>query len=103
MAVGSYLTESADERIWRTLPSEISIARARIAPGAHTIVLQTPSGPQSAQINIAGRYAVVGLRLLHNHLFLQSPLPAPADAPAPSTSASPATLEEPMPATEVHR
>jgi len=27
---GSILTEKADERTWRTLPSEISIARARI-------------------------------------------------------------------------
>jgi hypothetical protein len=28
--IGNYVTESADERTWRTLPSEIAIARARM-------------------------------------------------------------------------
>jgi len=64
---GSILTRKADERTWRTLPSEISIARARIPAGVHTVTLQTPEGVRSARLNLSGRYAVVDLRLLRNH------------------------------------
>ena len=104
MALGSIVTESADERTWRTLPSEIAIARARLAPGAHTITLQTPEGVRSVQLNLVGRHAVVGLRLLHRELFVQSPEAVapgggqrPTDAraaPGQSTDGRPETLEQ---------
>jgi len=71
---GSAVFESADDRTWRTLPSEISIARARLPAGAHTVTLQTPEGTRSAQVNLSGRYAVVDFRLLRHQLFVQSPL-----------------------------
>ena len=71
---GSAVFESADDRTWRTLPSEISIARARLPAGAHTVTLQTPEGVRSAQVNLSGRYAVVDFRLLRHQLFVQSPL-----------------------------
>ncbi|HYN27753.1 MAG TPA: hypothetical protein VES94_05585, partial [Burkholderiales bacterium] len=104
MAIGSIITESADERGWRSLPAQIAIARARIASGEHTITLQTPEGVRSVQLNLAGRYAVVGLRLLRSELFVQSPeAVAPGGgqqstdaraAPAPSTGGRPETLEQ---------
>jgi hypothetical protein len=104
MTIGSVVTESADERTWRTLPSEIAIARGRLAPGRHTITLQTPEGVRSVQLNLAGRYAVVGLRLLRRELFVQSPVTVapgggqqPTDAraaPASSTGGRPETLEQ---------
>jgi hypothetical protein len=104
LAVGSYVTESADERTWRTLPSEIAIARGRVPPGPHNVTLQTAAGPRTVQINVSGRYAVVGLRLLRSQLFLQAPAAGAANglrAPQPpSTSAPPTRLEEPTPATE---
>jgi len=71
---GSAVFESADDRSWRTLPSEISIARARLPAGAHTITLQTPEGVRSAQVNLSGRYAVVDFRLLRHQLFVHAPL-----------------------------
>jgi hypothetical protein len=74
MAIGSIITESADERGWRSLPAQIAIARARIPSGEHTITLQTPEGVRSVQLNLASRYAVVGLRLLRSELFVQSPV-----------------------------
>jgi len=105
--VGSYVTESADERTWRTLPSEIAIARARIAPGSHNITLHTAAGPRNVQVNVSGRYALVGLRLFNNQLFLQAPASAPVQATpgrrAPSTGTGSAALDEPSPATEAHR
>ena len=73
VTIGSVASESADERTWRTLPSEIAIARGRLSPGAHTITLQTPEGVRSVQLNLAGRYAVVGLRMLRRELFVQPP------------------------------
>jgi hypothetical protein len=102
MAIGSVITESADERGWRFLPAQIAIARARIPSGQHTILLQTPEGVRSVQLNLAGRHAVVGLRLLRPGFFVQSPdAVASGDgqtgarpSPAPSTGGSPKTLEQ---------
>ena len=84
LAAGSLVAEKADERTWRTLPSAISIARARLPAGAHTVTLQTPEGVRSARLNLSGRYAVVDLRLLRNQLFVN----------APSTHGAPGTLEQ---------
>jgi hypothetical protein len=102
--IGSIVTESADERGWRSLPAQIAIARARIPSGTRTIMLQTQEGARSVQLNVAGRYAVVGLRLLRRELFVQSTEAiAPGggqqstDAratPAPSTGGRPETLEQ---------
>ena len=72
-AIGSVVTESADERTWRTLPSEIGIARGRLPPGTHTVTLQTPGGMRSVELKLSGRYAVVGLRMLGPQLFVQPP------------------------------
>jgi hypothetical protein len=84
IAAGSLVTEKADERTWRTLPSEISIARARLPAGVHTVTLQTPEGAHSARLNLSGRYAVVDLRLLRNQLFVS----------AFSARGAPGTLEQ---------
>jgi len=70
---GSALLASADDRTWRTLPSEISIARARLPAGMHSVTLHTPQGARTAQIEVSGRYAVIDFRLLRNQLFVQSP------------------------------
>ena len=89
VAAGSIVTENADERTWRTLPSEISIARVRLPVGAHSVTLQAPAGARSAKVELSGRYAVVDLRLLRNRLI----------AIAPSTRGAAGTFEafEPKP------
>jgi hypothetical protein len=104
LSVGAYVTESADERTWRTLPSEIAVARGRLPPGEHTITVQTAAGPRPVRINVSGRHAVVGLRLLNSQLFVQAPVSGaqsaalpPLPPPPPSTPAAPVTLEEPSP------
>jgi hypothetical protein len=74
VTIGSMVTESADDRTWRTLPSEIAIARARLPAGTHSITLQTPQGARSARVQLSGRHAVVDFRLLPYQLFVQSPL-----------------------------
>jgi len=104
MTIGSYVTESADERTWRTLPAEIAIARGRMAPGEHSITLNTTYGPRTVRVNLSGRHAVVGLRLLSSQLFVQAPVvgtQSVALPQRPSTPAVPATFEEPSPAMEI--
>jgi len=73
IAATSVVVEKADERTWRTLPAEISIARARLRPGLHTITLLGADGMRTADVNISGRYAVVDLRLLRGRLFVNAP------------------------------
>jgi hypothetical protein len=74
VTIGSMVMESADDRTWRSLPSEISIARARLPAGTHSITLHTPQGARSARVQLSGRHAVVDFRLLPYKLFVQSPL-----------------------------
>jgi len=78
VSTGAAILEHADERTWRTLPSEISIARARVPRGAHTVTLSTYDGQRNARIDVYGRYAVVDLRLLRHRMFVQAPK-APLD------------------------
>jgi hypothetical protein len=73
VALASAVFQSADDRTWRTLPAQISIARARLPPGVHTIDIQTPLGVQAARVDIAGRYAVIDFRVLSRQLFVQAP------------------------------
>ena len=69
LMIGSVATESADTREWRTLPGSICIARARLARGVHWVVIPTPSGNQTVEINVQGRYAFVALRMLGGALY----------------------------------
>jgi len=83
LMLGSVVTESADERGWRSLPATISIARVKLPPGAHRISLSTWRGDASTEIELRGRYAFVGLRLLGDALYSfgrrpHAPLPAEA-------------------------
>lgn len=73
VSTGAALLEHADDRTWRTLPSEISIARARLPRGVHTITLSTPDGQRDARIDVRGRYAVVDLRLLRHRMYVHAP------------------------------
>jgi uncharacterized protein len=69
VTLGSVLVNSADDRTWRTLPSDISIARARLPAGVHSVTIQTPQGPRTAQVDVKGRHAVIDFWLLGNQLY----------------------------------
>lgn len=73
LGAGAAIMESADDRMWRTLPSEISIARARLPRGVHTVTLPTSDGQRKARISVNGRYAVIDLRLLRHHIYVHAP------------------------------
>ena len=72
-SVTSVVSEKADERTWRTLPAFYSIGRTVIAPGAHTVAIDTPNGRVVKNINVSGSHAVVVLRSLGNSLYLAQP------------------------------
>jgi hypothetical protein len=73
VTLGSVLMSGADDRTWRTLPSDISIARARLPAGVHSVTIQTPQGPRSVQVNVKGRHAVIDFWLLGNQLYGYNP------------------------------
>jgi len=72
LALTAFL-QGADDRTWRTLPGEVSIARARLPPGVHEVSLQTYAGEQVARVDISGRYAVIDFRLLSGRLYVTAP------------------------------
>ena len=71
-ALASFL-QTADDRTWRTLPGEVSIARVRLPPGVHEVSLQTYAGEQTTRIEVSGRYAVIDFRLLSGRLYVNAP------------------------------
>jgi len=70
--VANVVTESADERTWRTLPANISAARAIIPSGSHEIVLPGLSTKQT--IDIKGSHALVVARQVGNQLYWSQPI-----------------------------
>lgn len=83
VAIGSMVTESADERGWRSLPAQIAIARARIPSGEHSIGFGASPGGRDIRFSVSGRYAVVGLRFLGGTTFAILPPALPAGKPGP--------------------
>jgi uncharacterized protein len=75
IGIGIAALNSADDRTWRALPSDVAIARARLPRGEHKITLHTPEGEQSVPLAVSGRYAVVDFRLLRRQVFVSAPKP----------------------------
>ncbi len=98
LAIGSIITESADERGWRSLPAQIAIARARVPVGTHTVGFGASPGGRDISFTVSGRYAVIGLRLLGGNTFAMVPPPAPSGRSGPETSAEPASIPSTSPA-----
>jgi hypothetical protein len=71
--IGAILTEQADERVWRTLPASISVARVSVAPGEHAVAVDAGSGRHEFKVNVQGRHALVCIRLLGSQAYLVSP------------------------------
>jgi uncharacterized protein len=71
--IGTIVTERADERSWRTLPAEISIARASVSPGRHTLEVEMDGSRHSFEVNVEGPYALIAVRLLGGRAYLSAP------------------------------
>ncbi len=68
--IANVITESADERTWRTLPATISIARMTMPSGKHDIAI----GSSKQAIDIQGSHAIVVTRLLGNQAYWSQPV-----------------------------
>lgn len=66
LALFSLLTESADERMWRTLPARVKIWRQQLPYGGHNIKI----GNNFYDINIDSSYTVIPIRVIGNQAYL---------------------------------
>jgi hypothetical protein len=73
LAFGAVALNSADDRTWRALPSDVAIARTRLPAGEHIVRVQTLEGEQAVPIRVSGRHAVVDFRLLRRQVFVSAP------------------------------
>lgn len=73
LAFAAVALNSADDRTWRALPSDVAIARIRLPPGQHQVLLQSLEGEQAVPISVSGRYAVLDFRLLRRQVFVSAP------------------------------
>jgi hypothetical protein len=87
-AVAAVVTESADERAWRTLPADISIARVQLPAGKHVVEI----AGNKREIEVGGRYAIIPLRVVGNTLYFSQPVLQPVAA-QPEVSPEPSATE----------
>ncbi len=64
------ITESADERTWRTLPSTINVARFSLPTGKHEFTI----GSRKQTLEINGSHAVVVARVINNQVYWSQPV-----------------------------
>ena len=88
--IASVASERADERMWRSLPSQLAIGRAILPQGKYTLTIATPTGPQSSELVIGGKHAIIPLRTSAGALYLTQP-----NVPAPVTMAATEPVEPP--------
>jgi len=100
-SLASLVTESADERGWRTLPRRIMAARLTLPSGPHSAEIATPAGVKRITFEVSGKQAIIPLRLMGNEVFAMRPLAslpaAVAAAPVQPVLTPPATTQ-PAPA-----
>lgn len=65
MSVAAVLTESADERMWRTLPSNIKLHRQNLSYGEHSITV----GGKLVKIAVNDDYTVIPIRVVGNNVY----------------------------------
>ncbi|AAZ98469.1 conserved hypothetical protein [Thiobacillus denitrificans ATCC 25259] len=70
VTIATVATESADERVWRTLPSHISLGRAMLPVGEHTLTVPTKQGEQQIRFVVAGKHAVVPVRVVGGNVYV---------------------------------
>jgi hypothetical protein len=110
-SLGSALTEQADDRLWRMLPSRVYVARGYLPPGEHSVSINGQT--LNVTIPIDGQYALVPLRFYENSTLLGNvgmfgklptvaiappPEPVPAKATTIVTTGKPATKAPVKPA-----
>ncbi|WP_296260854.1 MULTISPECIES: COG3014 family protein [unclassified Pseudomonas] len=73
LGIASAVTEGADTRTWRTLPDNTLVARLRLKPGEHQVVLPSSLGGTHVQLKIDRPYQVVTLRAIGSQVYASGP------------------------------
>jgi len=98
VSIAAVATESADERAWRTLPADISIARVQLPVGKHTVEI----AGKKLEVEVDGRYLIFPIRLVGPTAYAAQPVvqkqaylpePAAAKAEQPATSGTQSTVK----------
>ena len=92
------ITESADERTWRTLPSTINVARFSLPRGKHEFIL----GSRKQTLDINGSHAVIVARVINNQVYWSQPVYT-AKMPANNTLPVPQIEKNMTPAKNVEK
>jgi hypothetical protein len=72
LLIGGLIMEGADERTWRTLPSTISIGRARFSEGTYKLLADSPFGKVEQEVKISGKSKIILVRQIGNTVSIQS-------------------------------
>lgn len=81
-AVAVAVTEQADERVWRSLPSQVAIARASLPHGKHTLSIPSAFANKTFDLEVGGRYMLVPLRVVNGGVYFTQPALKPTIAVA---------------------
>lgn len=77
LMIGGLVMEGADERSWRTLPSNVSVARLSLPHGTHQFTIKTPLGDRTGSVDISGQSVVVDVRLIGDSIYIAQSAPVP--------------------------
>lgn len=101
-SITAVATENADERIWRSLPDNFSVSRVSLPAGPHQIVIDSPAGPITKEVQLSGRHAVVTLRSIGSSVFVtQTPYTPSAPAPVVAVNQTRPILDAERPGSKV--
>nr|MCU0870611.1 hypothetical protein [Burkholderiales bacterium] len=84
LQIGGAVLESADERGWRSLPAQVTVARGRLPRGEHKVDIRTDAGTAQFDVALNAAHAIVCVRLFRGRAYL-----TPIGAPGQSTPATP--------------
>jgi hypothetical protein len=70
LMIGGFVVEGADERMWRLLPSNISVGRTILPKGNAKLRIPVNSGFLDKEVNISSRFTVLNIRELGGNIYI---------------------------------
>lgn len=77
LIIGGFVVESADERIWRTLPNNMLVARLALDEGSHEVIIKNQGAEFKHKVDVSGGAMIVSGRLTDNNFFVNKSVPTP--------------------------
>lgn len=94
-AVATNVSESADERGWRSLPAQITIARATLPQGTHRLSVAGSQGQRlETEITIRSHHTIVPVRMLGSSVYLSQGIAPTAEATTLAEDTTPPPVQK---------